>query len=574
VKPQTIGIDVSTFMAYTAKKNGKSASTGAFDELFSRLSKNPGSTSGSSASTSSAAASAAAKTSASKSSNDPLPTGETPAALFEQTVAASGTPAEKITMAGSDRSKLEDLLSRSGYEDKDIKQILDQATGSDGSINLGAMFSLMHRYIPTEGPSFFLKVEDKPLLIQTLKGLGVPEDEINKFMDGLQVQGDRLLVKGLPSLLAKVGSDKLDKGQEVDKAVLGDLLGKLGLSQSEVTSLLNKGSDGQDRIKARAVLAMLQQAANTQDGEVASYLKDLAQRVRFGSGETQQGSDASKLRAQFIKLFQNIEEGVKDQALSFKEAMAVALQTSTHEEKAQDAAFRMVDSSLSHNGQVANDETPADTAATPAASPGADLEGGLAQGGSQGQGNESMAQGRSSGQTGQGGTNSTAPSWQTVLGGAEQATGSRSLLPTYVVRQVAEQMTQMVAKQQTSLQLSLKPPTLGELNVEISVKDGVVKATMVAESVAAKQALEAGMEQLKSQLASQGLKLERVDITINPDAQRQQAQAQEQDQFARGGNGSGQRSLGGALGIAETDADALLQSARGGGQSGFISVFA
>jgi flagellar hook-length control protein FliK len=83
------------------------------------------------------------------------------------------------------------------------------------------------------------------------------------------------------------------------------------------------------------------------------------------------------------------------------------------------------------------------------------------------------------------------------------------------------------------------------------------------------------MEQLKSQLVSQGLRLERVDITINPDAQRQQAQAQEQDQSGRGGNSSGQRSLdSGGAGLAETDADGLLHASRGGAQSGFISVFA
>jgi flagellar hook-length control protein FliK len=565
VKPQTIGITATSFMAYAAKKNRASDSGGAFDELFSRL--NNTSVASSAASAASAAVSSAAASA--QASSDPVPTGQTPAVLFEQTVAASGTPANKVTMAGSDRSKLEDLLSRSGYQDEDIKQILDQATTSDSSINLGTMFNVMHRYIPSEGPRFFLKTEDKPLLVQALKGLGVGEDDINKFMDGLQVQGGRLVVKGLPSLLAKSGQDKLGKGQEVDKTVLSDLLGKLGLSSGEVASLLEKATDGQDRIQAKAVLAMLQKAANAQDGEVASYLKDLAQRAHLGSGQgAQQNADASKLRAQFIKLFEHIESSVQDQALGFEEALANAAKSAGHKEgKAEEAAFRMVDNSLAEESDTLLDNATAATAQ-------AETRGGMAKGGGQGQGNDPGSAGRATAQTAQTEAGAAPNSTMARLGGTDMGSGGpRATLPTYVVRQVAEQMTQMVAKQQNSLQLALKPPTLGELNMEISVKDGAVKATMVVESVAAKQALEAGMDQLKSQMASQGLKLERVEITINPDAQRQQAQAQEQERFGRGSGNSGGGSRGSA-GADQIDLDGIPQASPNRGQSGFISVFA
>lgn len=569
VKPQTIGINATSFMAYAAKKKGSSASGSAFDELFTRISSS--STSGGGGSSAASAAANTATSAASKATSDPLPAGQTPAALFEQTVAASGTPANKITVSSSDRSKLEDLLSRSGYQDEDIKQILDQATTTDGSINLGTMFNVMHRYIPSEGPRFYLKAEDRPLLVQALKGLGVSEEDVNKFMDGLQVQGDRLVVKGLPALLAKASQDKIAKGQEVDKSVLSDLLGKLGLSASEISSLLEKATDGQDRINAKAVLAMLQKAANNQDGEVAAYLKDLSQRVRVGGSQEQsQTSDASKLRAQFIKLFEHIEQSVQDQSLGLEEALASALKGGGHKEgKSEDAAFRMVDQS-----HAEQDGALTDSAVSAAAQ--ADAEGGLNQGAGQGQGQEAAAQARTSTQTTSQAQASAGPvSGLARLSGEGASGGARSVLPAYVVRQVAEQMTQMVAKQQTSLNLQLKPPTLGELNVEISVKDGVVKATMVAESVAAKQALESGMEQLKSQLASQGLKLERVEITINPDAQRQQAeaqaQAQDQNRFGRGGANSGG---GGGSSPEEVEPDGFTPVAQGRAQSGFISVFA
>ncbi|MBI4797693.1 MAG: flagellar hook-length control protein FliK [Desulfarculus sp.] len=82
------------------------------------------------------------------------------------------------------------------------------------------------------------------------------------------------------------------------------------------------------------------------------------------------------------------------------------------------------------------------------------------------------------------------------LAQTEETLPARSVLPGYVVRQVGQQMAQMVARQENSLRLELKPPSLGEVSLELSVKDGVVKATMLTDTVAAKNILESGLEQL------------------------------------------------------------------------------
>ena len=128
-----------------------------------------------------------------------------------------------------------------------------------------------------------------------------------------------------------------------------------------------------------------------------------------------------------------------------------------------------------------------------------------------------------------------------ALNAARSGLGSAAgTLPAYVVRQVAFNMAQMVAKQQDTLRMQLKPPTLGEITMELAVKDGGIKASLVAESVAAKQALEAGMEQLKQQLAMQGLKVQEINISVQPDAQRRQEQAFE----SRNNQQRGQRQHG------------------------------
>ena len=121
-----------------------------------------------------------------------------------------------------------------------------------------------------------------------------------------------------------------------------------------------------------------------------------------------------------------------------------------------------------------------------------------------------------------------------------QTTQVRGSLPSYVVRQVSDQIVQMVQKQQNTLNLKLKPANLGDLSLEITVKDGAVKAVMMAETVAAKNALDSGLDQLKQLLGQQGLKLERLEVMVNPDSQRQA-------DFAAGDqSGSGDRRGGGS----------------------------
>ncbi|MFZ5586586.1 MAG: flagellar hook-length control protein FliK, partial [Thermodesulfobacteriota bacterium] len=166
-----------------------------------------------------------------------------------------------------------------------------------------------------------------------------------------------------------------------------------------------------------------------------------------------------------------------------------------------------------------------------------------------------------------------APAAAERAGGAAAAGPARAALPAHVVRQVGDQMAQMVIRQQNTLRLELKPPSLGELHMELTVKEGVVKATLTAETVAAKQALEAGLEQLKQELAQQGLKVERIDIAVNPDAERREAQAQAQAGFGQR-RGRGQAQAAAVGGAATTEDETALPAWRPGPASGRVNLFA
>ncbi|MBA4357940.1 MAG: hypothetical protein C0405_09475 [Desulfovibrio sp.] len=311
---------------------------------------------------------------------------------------------------------------------------------------------------------------------------------------------------------------------------------------------------------------------------MAESMKDLATRIKVVPQGQNKPLDADRLRAQFIKAVEEVEAGLTAKHGEFSKDLTQALSALAKgqgEGKLGDLLSRSSKSEAgdrqgeSGQGQAGANPAPARSAEAASAAPQSGLAGGNPrQGGAEAQ---AQAQGRAA---------QAEPSFGAAINragqaaAADQATGPRAVLPAHVVRQVGQALTQMVAKEQTTLRLELKPPSLGELNLELAVKDGNVTAKLVAENAAAKQALEAGMDQLKQDLANQGLKIARVEITVNPDAQRAQAQAGGEG-HNRGGR-SGSRAQGGetagGVGSDEDETNPAGFPARGAGAR--ISVFA
>ena len=560
-------------------------------------------------------------------------TQETPIKTLEKSLRASGQPLENIQVASSDRGKLEQVLLQSGYRSEDVQQLLDRSANQDGSINLGALFANLTQYLPTQGPLLLLNPEDAPLLTQVLKDLGIDQGKIQDFMDNLPRQGDKLVVQGLPELLAQA-----DPGQakQVDQSVLGDLLTHLGLSQSDAQSLLTRATDNQGRTTATSVMALFSVAAQRQDQGLGQSLKDLASVLQVAKATGQgKASDADHLRAQVIQAVQKIEAQVSAQTQTLSQHWQEAFSEAQEALKAQGngQALGQGQSQGLALGQGQSQglalgqgqglalgqglglpallrQALGDQAGTWEFSPQLARAEGAAQAGSlgghalaaaaelvAGGGGDTPQPARSQETAGAGLSNAKAAQpeasqsatsrpveraqagdglgmFNQNLSQAEAAAGPRPVLPAYVVRQVGQQIVQMVSRQQDSLRLELKPPSLGEVNLELTVKDGVVKASVVTETAAAKQVLENGLDQLKQQLTMQGLKVESVEITVNPDAQRQQSQAQAQADFNQRRPGSGGGGGGGGTEAIEGLESLDTSLAAASGANGRINLFA
>ncbi|MBP5298570.1 MAG: flagellar hook-length control protein FliK [Lachnospiraceae bacterium] len=83
-----------------------------------------------------------------------------------------------------------------------------------------------------------------------------------------------------------------------------------------------------------------------------------------------------------------------------------------------------------------------------------------------------------------------------------------------IIRQINDYMRLNVSGPETSLEMQLNPANLGRVNINISVREGMVTAQLAVENAAVKQALESQMVTLRENMNNQGLKVEAVEVTI------------------------------------------------------------
>lgn len=84
----------------------------------------------------------------------------------------------------------------------------------------------------------------------------------------------------------------------------------------------------------------------------------------------------------------------------------------------------------------------------------------------------------------------------------------------HIMRQIMDYMKVQVKADMTQMEIQLHPSSLGNVNVQISSREGVITAQFTAQNENVKAALEAQIVQLKETLTEQGVKVEAVEVTI------------------------------------------------------------
>ena len=98
---------------------------------------------------------------------------------------------------------------------------------------------------------------------------------------------------------------------------------------------------------------------------------------------------------------------------------------------------------------------------------------------------------------------------------AQTARPATESIPVHVVNQVGRRMGLALKNGQNEVKIRLKPPELGTIQLEMSMKDNVLKVAMLAENHSVKEMLMAHVSDLKQSLLQQGIELQKVDVEID-----------------------------------------------------------
>lgn len=83
-----------------------------------------------------------------------------------------------------------------------------------------------------------------------------------------------------------------------------------------------------------------------------------------------------------------------------------------------------------------------------------------------------------------------------------------------IIRQVTDYVKVQVDAETTSLEMQLHPESYGKLNLQVSVREGVVTAKLAVENEMVRQALETQIVQLREDMNERGLKVDAVEVAI------------------------------------------------------------
>ncbi|HUC90970.1 MAG TPA: flagellar hook-length control protein FliK [Paenibacillus sp.] len=159
--------------------------------------------------------------------------------------------------------------------------------------------------------------------------------------------------------------------------------------------------------------------------------------------------------------------------------------------------------------------------------------------------------------------------------------GAKTQVPQPVpVNRFFETMTGMIVKQfgltqangVTEAKLLLMPEHLGQVDVRISLQNGQLTAQFVAENAAAKDMLENQLAQLRSSLQSQGLQVEKLEVSHGTQQSQMFQDGRHREHGGQAfrqqqGNRSGNAADGGMAGFEEELVDSAVRNGLGYGRA-------
>ncbi|MHB1014154.1 MAG: flagellar hook-length control protein FliK [Desulfurivibrionaceae bacterium] len=471
---------------------------------------------------------------------------------FQQAASDQKPGPGQWSFSASDQQLLQKMAKDAGMNDNELTALMEQLKNQGGKMSLSDLlaafshhFQTLQTAVPVTAPE-----TDLPLLQNFLERLGVSVPEVSKISEAA-VRGDstidlQKLLDGLQGVsgqgvtaLSAVESEQLQNflanagvSQQLQRALLPERLPVIeGLVQSGPPVTLTM-----ERLKEMLAQGIQEINANRVQAAPLPFLKDL-QQVLAKSGFEATGPSLSpavqgSLASVFEKLMQTVDlakvkvqQGIKDQqaeAGMAKKDLGQWLEGVAKKEGG--AAF----------GNPGAEQSPSE-------------------------GKDALVAGASANETGivknmvaeNGGFLQASAAAATAAAGTATAASSQAATPLLNIpnmpqplqQQTFAQLSQGVLdglnNQEHHLVLKLYPKELGEVRVEMSVRDNQVALSFSMENSKVKEILEKNLDQFKQNMEKQGFALGQCNVSLNKNNDSNESWQQYQAGLLE--NGTGQR---------------------------------
>lgn len=435
---------------------------------------------------------------------------------FRNRLLSAGIPLKDLSLSSKAKPALQGLLLAQGLSEDDVKAFLAELFGGDGRrhIELTQLLTkLSELTVSTDRKSRdpVLEVSALPYLETLLRSLGLDVGQAGKALDQARVDGSGVSLKGLVRAL---------------KGIVGSLPGetKAGVNAQpaeDVRSLLARIGMVDEAGKINGPISLERFVELLEDkvaglvsqrpsqGEIENYMNRLLGHVLPGSERQGLGSRAKSLGSGRQQLFsveglrnasgsQNLKKGVEEMvARGVRKTGWMRGRKPSLEKGLQDMVSnvrRQADESAQADNRSAG------LLATARERMSLTKRGPLDQ------------------QVDQDARNALHSAREAVIRPPMAGTEARQMarpFPLHVVNQVGRQMAFAIRRGENRVRVQLKPPNLGSIQLDMVMKDHVLKVAMITEHHAVKELLMSHVHELREALVEQGVELQRIDINID-----------------------------------------------------------
>jgi flagellar hook-length control protein FliK len=126
----------------------------------------------------------------------------------------------------------------------------------------------------------------------------------------------------------------------------------------------------------------------------------------------------------------------------------------------------------------------------------------------------------------------------TIGSGPAKVENIKDISPSEIISQIKDGIKETAANDGGRVKITLNPPSLGTLEMDVTVRNGKVDVVLTADNKDVQQTLNSHIDKLKGSLQTQGLTIERCDVLMQ-DKREEYHQSFSQHAFYHQGSGQG-----------------------------------